>query len=192
MKKYQPITPDARKIISEDWTENTIKQGLPDTLAYLRSYEAALSAAESRIAELERAGAGESIELFAPCPFCGSREVGRPLGYDWVRCRDCGARGPQVKSRDDDSREIHRAWNKRAVGDGNPGVMHRQILQLRGALLAIKEKAEDVSRFIDDEHGNRLTSLDTDTPYVVEAKEASASADAIWDIVCDALKGRDK
>lgn len=51
----EPITKKARKLIQEEWTEDTINAGLSDTLRYLRSYEAALSALEARNRELVEA-----------------------------------------------------------------------------------------------------------------------------------------
>lgn len=70
---------------------------------------------------------------WAPCPFCQGIRLEMSLDADryFVRCHDCGARGPRRSCRD--ASEATRRWNDRAQLDLANAQARRGTLEDRGA-----------------------------------------------------------
>ena len=69
---------------------------------------------------------GEVHTIAEPCPFCGSMRLtvgydGQPANYFFVRCLQCGAAGPSVRSQSLfvggplPAKEIANTWNNRPI-----------------------------------------------------------------------------
>ena len=48
----------------------------------------------------------------SPCPFCGGEGIDKHrLGWSWIECKDCGAKGPAERMGHGGEHDKH--WNRR-------------------------------------------------------------------------------
>lgn len=143
----------------------------------------------------------ESADRLAPCPFCGSDNVGletnRPSGFIFAVCRDCGAEGPC----EDHSNSAEDYWNRRAATEAaepvgavpdTPGA--KELIEWINAGAFGMESAHN--RWVMCEHVRRIAALAARVPGkpegVVEAvrdwPEDFAQENGRYENKCSACK----